>query len=84
MARAGPYYADKYAGKPISRAEEVISRGLSCLRLAQGEPQQAILYSANLGRDTDCCCYLAGTLAAAFRGIRSVPAAWVEAVEPAD
>ena len=58
----------------------MISRGLSCLLLAKGEPQQAILYSANLGRDTDCCCYMAGTLAAAFRGIGSMPAAWVEAV----
>ena len=76
----GPHYAKQYDGRPISRAEEVLSRGLSCFLLAEGDPARAIIYAANLGRDTDCCCYVAGTLAAALKGTEALPREWINAV----
>lgn len=77
----GPYYGKRYDGRPISVANEILSRALSCFRLADGDPEKTVVYAINLGRDTDCCAYVSGTLAAAFKGIRAVPSRWVDAVE---
>ena len=77
----GPYYGKRYNGRPISVANEILARALSCFALAEGDPYKAVVYAINLGRDTDCCAYLAGTLAAAYRGIEAVPSRWVDTVE---
>jgi len=76
-----PLYADRYEGRPISNAVEVLSGGLACLYMAKGQPREAILYAVNLGRDTDCKGYIAGGLAGAMRGIDAIPAEWVKVVE---
>jgi len=76
-----PLYADRYAGKPISNAVEVLSGGLACFCMAQGRPREAILYAVNLGRDTDCKAYVAGGLAGALCGVEALPAEWVRIVE---
>ena len=76
-----PLYQERYKGHPISNAVEVLSGGLACFYLADGQPKDAILYSVNLGRDTDCKGYIAGGLAGALRGIDAVPAQWVKVVE---
>jgi ADP-ribosylglycohydrolase len=76
-----PLYAQRYEGKPISNAVEVLSGGLACFYMAQGRPRDAILYAVNLGRDTDCKAYVAGGLAGALRGIEALPAEWVRIVE---
>jgi ADP-ribosylglycohydrolase len=76
-----PLYAERYEGKPISNAVEVLSGGLACFYLARGQPREAILYCVNLGRDTDCKAYLAGGLAGALRGIEALPPEWVRIVE---
>ena len=76
-----PLYEDRYKGKPISNAVEVLSEGLACFYMAKGQPREAILYCVNLGRDTDCKAYIAGGLAGALRGIDAIPAEWVKVVE---
>jgi len=59
----------------------VLSGGLACFYLAQGQPREAVLYAVNLGRDTDCKAYVAGGLAGALRGIEALPPEWVKIVE---
>lgn len=76
-----PLYEQKYKGRPISNAVEVMSGGLACFCMAKGRPREAILYAVNFGRDTDCKGYIAGGLAGALQGIESVPAEWVKVVE---
>lgn len=74
-------YDEKYDGHRISNAVEMLSAGLATFRMADGDPEQAIIMNVNLGRDTDCKAYIAGGLSAALRGIKAVPARWVEVVE---
>lgn len=76
-----PLYAEKYKGRPISNAVEILSGGLACFWLAEGQPKEALLYAVNLGRDTDCKAYVAGGLAGALRGIEALPEEWVRIVE---
>lgn len=76
-----PLYEEKYHGRPISNAVEVLSGALACFYMADGQPREAILYAVNLGRDTDCKAYIAGGLSGALRGIEAVPAEWVQVIE---
>ena len=76
-----PLYEKRYEGEPISNAVEVLSGGLACFRMADGQPREAIIYAVNLGRDTDCKAYVAGGLAGALRGIDAIPQEWVKVVE---
>jgi len=76
-----PLFQNKYNGRPLSDAVEVLSGGLACFYLADGRPKEAILYAVNLGRDTDCKAYISGGLAGALRGIEEVPGDWVKVIE---
>lgn len=76
-----PLYEKRYEGKRISNAVEVLSGGLACFLMADGQPREAIIYAVNLGRDTDCKAYVAGGLAGALRGIEAIPQGWVKTVE---
>jgi hypothetical protein len=76
-----PLYEEKYKGRPISNAVEILSGGLACFYLANGQPKEAILYAVNLGRDTDCKAYVSGGLAGALKGIEAVPQEWVKTIE---
>jgi ADP-ribosylglycohydrolase len=75
-----PLYAEHYHGKRGSNAVEVLSGGLACFLVADGQPREAILYAVNLGRDTDCKAYVAGGLAGALRGIDAVPPEWEKVI----
>ena len=57
-----PLYEKRYDGKRMSNAVEVLSGGLACFLMADGQPPEAIIYAVNLGRDTDCKAYVAGGL----------------------
>lgn len=76
-----PLFEKRYEGKPISNAVEVLSGGLACFLVADGQPREAIVYAVNLGRDTDCKGYVAGGLSGALRGIDAIPSQWIETVE---
>ncbi len=81
--RLRPLYQDKYAGRPMSNAVEVLSSALAVFRLADGDPEEAIIQSVNFGRDCDCRAYIAGGISGALRGIDAVPVEWVQTVEEA-
>ena len=76
-----PMVQEKYRGKPISNAVEILGGALAILYMTDGNPKDTLLYSVNFGRDTDCKAYLAGGLAGALRGIEEIPADWVRIVE---
>jgi ADP-ribosylglycohydrolase len=76
-----PLFQEKYKGRHISNAVEILGGALACFYLADGHPKEAILYAVNLGRDTDCKAYVAGGLAGALRGIEEIPADWVKVIE---
>ncbi len=80
-------YAERYKPAPgrftTTLAIEILGGGLACFRLAKGEPRQAVLNAINIGRDTDCKAYVAGSLAGALRGIEAWPSEWVDLVEKA-
>ena len=76
-----PLVHEKYRGRPISNAVEVCGGALALFYLADGNPKDAILYSVNFGRDTDCKAYFAGGLAAALQGVEKIPAEWVKTIE---
>jgi len=59
----------------------MLSGGLACFLMADGQPREAIIYAVNLGRDADCKAYVAGGLAGALRGIEAIPQKWVKTVE---
>jgi ADP-ribosylglycohydrolase len=78
--------AERYAGRgagrnTISAAIEVFGTGLACFRMAEGRPREAIINAINIGRDTDCRAYVAGSLAGAMRGVDALPPDWVQTVE---
>lgn len=75
------FYAQRYQNLRISEAVEMLSAGLTCLWLGNGQPKETITYAVNLGRDTDCKAYIGGGLAGALNGISSVPSEWVDIVE---
>lgn len=73
-------YDDKYEGHRISNAVEMLSAGLATFYLSNGTPEDAIIWNVNLGRDTDCKAYIAGSLSAILRGIDAVPSRWLDVV----
>jgi len=78
-----PWFHERYFGHPMSNAVEILAGALCCLRMAEGQPRESILYAVNLGRDTDCKAYIAGGLAGALHGIDALPAEWVQTVDEA-
>jgi ADP-ribosylglycohydrolase len=62
-------------------ARETVPVALALFYLAQGDPQQTILFGANFGRDADTIASMAGALAGAFKGASAFPAPWLEKVE---
>ncbi|MEM7031418.1 MAG: ADP-ribosylglycohydrolase family protein [Chloroflexota bacterium] len=49
--------------------------------LAQGDPEKAITYGSNFGRDTDTIATMAGAICGAFKGGNALPAAWITKAE---
>jgi len=49
--------------------------------LADGNPREAITYSANFGRDTDTIATMAGAICGALRGAAAIPGEWVRKAE---
>ena len=78
-----PLFNDKYEGRWMSNAVEILSSGLACFLTSGGRVEHAIVSGVNLGRDTDCRAYVAGGLAAALRGIDDVPTRWLDTVTEA-
>lgn len=76
-----PLYDERYCGRPISNAVEILSSALAVFYLADAEPKQCLLAAVNFGRDCDCRAYVASGLAGALRGSESLPREWIDTVE---
>jgi len=75
-----PLFNDKYKGKWMSNAVELLSSGMAVFYTSGGNIEQAIIQGVNLGRDTDCRAYIAGGWSAALNGIDQVPTRWLDTV----
>jgi ADP-ribosylglycohydrolase len=74
------YYA-RHLYPTASDSRETVPATLALFRLAEGDPQRAILFGANFGRDADTIATMVGGLAGALRGVGGIPAPWVAKVE---
>lgn len=65
-------------------APEAVSLALAAVLAGRGDFVASTLFAVNLGRDADTIAAMAGCVAGAIAGIDSVPADWVEALNPVD
>jgi len=59
---------------------EMVPCALALCLIAGGDAEQAIIGAANMGRDADTIASMAGELAGALGGARSLPRSWVDTV----
>jgi hypothetical protein len=76
-----PIYAEKYEGRPISNAVEMLSSAIAVFSLTGADPKEAILRCVNFGRDTDCRSYICSAFAAALAGPSTIPQEWIDTIE---
>lgn len=69
-----------YVGVDLLVAESVAA-AFGIVKLAEGEPVQAITLSANLGGDTDTIGAIAGAVCGAWKGVTAFPPAWLNILE---
>ena len=75
------YYAERLLpGIAMPDSRETVPVALALFTLAEGDPERAIIYGANFGRDADTIASMVGALAGAYRGVSALPAHWVEKV----
>lgn len=63
---------------------ESVAAAFGIVFLARGDPFQAVLYSVNIGGDTDTIGAIAGAVCGAWKGIGSLPPALITQVEAAN
>lgn len=64
-----------------SDSRETVPCVLSLFLLSNGDPNTAIVYGANFGRDADTIGTMAGALSGAFKGASGLKPEWVKKVE---
>ena len=75
------YYGERLLpGIAMPDSRETVPVALALFALAEGDPERAIVYGANFGRDADTIASMVGALAGAYRGVSALPAHWVEKV----
>lgn len=62
-------------------SRETVSVALALFEMGQGDPERAVLYGVNFGRDADTIGTMIGGLCGALRGASGLPARWVQKVE---
>lgn len=77
--RSGFY--ERFLQDIVSDSRETVPCVLALFKLSGGDPEKAITYAANFGRDADTLGAMVGSLAGAFAGIDEFPSAWVAKVE---
>jgi ADP-ribosylglycohydrolase len=74
-------YYERHLYPTISDSRETVPATLALFAMAEGDPERAIVYGANFGRDADTIGTMVGGLAGAFHGASGLPRRWVEKVE---
>jgi ADP-ribosylglycohydrolase len=67
-------------GAGVAMAESVPA-AIGLFFAAKGDPKDTILAAVNMGGDCDTVASMAGALAGAFKGVGSLPQAWIDMVE---
>ncbi|MCC6805450.1 MAG: ADP-ribosylglycohydrolase family protein [Anaerolineae bacterium] len=62
-------------------AEQLLPCAVGLAGLADGDPQQAMLWAANLGGDSDTLASMTGALCGGWRGLSAINREWLEQVE---
>jgi ADP-ribosylglycohydrolase len=65
----------------FSSANEVVTKAICVFRMVKGNPKDAMIAAANLGRDTDCLAAIAAGISGALSGARAVPEEWIKQVD---
>ena len=65
----------------LADSMETIPATLAILTLSKGDPQRAIGWGANFGRDADTIATMVGGVVGALHGASGLPSAWVAKVE---
>ena len=65
----------------ICDSRETIPCVLALFWLADGNPEKAIMYGANFGRDSDTIATMAGAVSGAFMGAGALRGEWVEKIK---
>lgn len=60
---------------------ESVATAIGLVKLAKGDPMQAVRYGANIGGDTDTIAAIAGAICGAYRGIESIDGIMLTEVE---
>ncbi|MDR2933226.1 MAG: ADP-ribosylglycohydrolase family protein [Oscillospiraceae bacterium] len=71
------YYENNLSGAS-NDPDETVPCALAFLWLAQGDPEKAVVYAANFGRDADTIATIAGSIAGALVGIDAFPGKWLD------
>jgi ADP-ribosylglycohydrolase len=64
----------------IAEPRETVPTCLALVALANGRARDAIIFSANFGRDADTIGSMVGGIVGAYEGIAGLPSAWVDKV----
>jgi len=64
-------------------SRETVPCVMALFYLAKGDPEQAIIFAANFGRDTDTTGTMVGAIAGAYKGASGIKQDWVNKVEKA-
>lgn len=67
----------RFGGRVPTDSLEVVGESFAMLWITKGDPKQAMIAGASLGRDADCIASIAGAIAGAHQGIDAVPGDWV-------
>ena len=65
----------------ICDSRETVPCALALFYLAGGNPEKAIIYGANFGRDADTIATMVGALSGAFSGVHGLRDEWVEKIK---
>jgi ADP-ribosylglycohydrolase len=71
----------KYLQSLICDSRETVPCALALFYLAGGNPEKAIIYGANFGRDADTIATMAGAISGAYAGISGFRCDWIDKIK---
>jgi len=77
-------FREEFYGKHLQLvtcdSRETVPCALALFYLSKGEPNQAIVYGANFGRDADTIGTMVGSISGAFKGMDGLKEEWIQKV----
>ena len=76
------YYENNLSGAS-NDPDETVPCALSLFYLADGDPEKAIIYGTNFGRDADTIATISGSIAGTYKGITAFQSSWLDKMKDA-